>query len=361
MVDTASRFLNHNYCSAREHSSYKIHAAARSSEEVNLQAVLLSATVAEHNTVSALLILAWHQFHMRPRTEVAEHALRLADQGPNRHLSADAMYVYGFNLYELGRFREALNQFILAREIYLQVSATRQAAWTLLEIANVSALVDSATDQITPIKQARQEFESTGFEIGAVRASSRLGRAYASIGKHPEAIFHLALARSMSPGLSVLGADCAAELALANHALEQYDEAERWALVACQEWKQLGGYTGYALRTLRKIRISKGDYDKAIECLNEGLQVSTGRGDITRAPNILLELGRAWMKKGETERARDSFIEVSRQYATIEGVFAENCLIICKFYLARLADPSLVPTAEERDALEHTYHKEDIL
>ncbi|KAJ7597936.1 P-loop containing nucleoside triphosphate hydrolase protein [Mycena floridula] len=360
MVQGACRFLEkHNSVTPGE-PEYKDHTAARSAEEINLQTILLNTAIPETDILQALLTLARHQTRTRPRVEVIQHTLQLAGQTSLPQILADSLDCYREILYCLGSFNESLNQSTLARERYLEVPDIRNAARALLDAVFTSSQIDDNPDTIPMIQQACQEYESIADEQGVALCLLRLGGAHLDQYNYAEAISPLKQARTMFPGLCIDSAECAAFLAQAYRQLGQYDEAESWALTAYKENKQLGSLVSYSLRILGRILILKGDYDKAIHYLTEALEASTAQGNVMGCGLSHLELGRAWMKKGANDEANTWFKEASKELSTVQGSNTTNSLIICSFYLQKLADPAVIPTLKEAKALQYTLHEEDI-
>ncbi|KAJ7600388.1 hypothetical protein C8J56DRAFT_813176 [Mycena floridula] len=357
MVNAACQFLVHHNSINPGESSYKADLAARLKEEINLQAILLESSVPTNNTVHALRILAWHHARTRPRTEVIEHAVSLAGQCHDKELLAETLYIYGAIFEQLGRYQESLKQFTLARQIFLDISNTSRAATISLNIAFISGSINPGWNEIPLIQQSIQEFESVGDGWGVIRSLSELGCAHARWNNPTAAIAHLSRARQMCIGLCVEGAHCALELSVSYHRLGQNDTAEIWAKIACDEWKELGGDTRDSLRSLGRIYISKGHYDAAIESLTESLKICRTQGGPRWIADALLELGRAWMKKGDGVRAKAHFNEAVSLY---QSFAVRNRIIVCVFYLDKLTDPSHLPTLDEVRALRVTSHDEDI-
>ncbi|KAJ7592283.1 hypothetical protein C8J56DRAFT_727552, partial [Mycena floridula] len=142
------------------------------------------------------------------------------------------------------------------------------------------------------------------------RCLLRLGRAYSRWRKHSKAIKHLTHAHELCPELSFTGAQCVENLAESHCRLQQYNEAEKWGLLALKEWQEMGrSDVSHVLWILGIIYISKGQYDQAVMYLTEGLDIAKARNDERKVAQILLELGRAHMKKGETNDAQTFFTE----------------------------------------------------
>ncbi|KAJ7584807.1 hypothetical protein C8J56DRAFT_1088585 [Mycena floridula] len=370
MVDLACNFLQQHRVTEPGGPSFQDDMKVRASEEINLQSILLNTSESNPKVIEALRILAAHQLRVRPRLEVIEHAVKFVSKLADKKLAGDVLECYATILYTLNRFNDSIKQRQLARNTFLAASEPALAALNLLNIADDFVLVESAFDEIPLIEQAQQEFES--IYSGAVTSKHqaipdeymvnclwRLGRAHSRRGNHSEAVKHLREARDLSAAGSVRGANCAEELAEAYHCLVQLNEAEKWAVLALNEWREMGGSLEYALCILGMIYISKGEYNKAINCLKEGLDSAKAQGDLRWTADFLLELGRAQMKKGNGDDAQGSFTGALGHYQNLQGV--AEWILISQYYLDKLEDPSRVLTVEERDALNATDHDEDLL
>ncbi|KAJ7578823.1 hypothetical protein C8J56DRAFT_1170111 [Mycena floridula] len=364
MVKAACNFLQHYDSTDPGQESFQDDMQARAIEEINLQAILLQTSESNPDIIQALCTLAWHQYRVRPRTEVIQHAVKLLYNVTDQNeLVGHVFDCYAAILYNLGQYQESLQQYNLARDAYLAASKPTLSAWALIDIAGVSARIDSSFNEIPPLDEAQQELESLDengeeWKMTMARCLFVLGDAHSRQSNHPEALEYLTRARDFCSDLPFQGAQCAEYLAAAHHRLQQLDEAEKWAVLAVSEWKQIGGYFGDTLSTLGGIYISKGEYDKAIRSLEEGLQHAKTYGDPFDTASILLELGRAHMKKGKNNDTKRLFTEALISYGNLEG--AERKKIVCQYYLDKLNDPSRVPTSEEENALKMTWHEEDI-
>ncbi|KAJ7596159.1 hypothetical protein C8J56DRAFT_1160389 [Mycena floridula] len=394
MVEAACRFLQTHDATMPGKPSYKIDMEARSIEEINLQSILLNTISSEPHFIDALLTLAWHQNQIRPRTEVIQHAVKLMSDVTGQKLIGHVFNCYAWILHNLNHWKASLDQHNLARQAYLDASEPRLAARTLLDVAYVSTFIDPQTHEIPLIEQAKLELETlqipkhnqhkqhflpslstlrNRFKKGTRQPKDistidnkdlascliQLGRAYSRSGEHSKAIEHLTHAHELCPELSWNGAQCAEDLAWSHHHLQQHNEAEKWGLLALKEWQEMGdSHVSAVLWILGMISISKGQYDKAVKYLTEGLDIAKARNDEWNIADILLELGRAHMKKGEINDAQNFFTEALAHFGPLQGV--ERRMIVCRYYLAKLEDPLQPPTEEECDALHRTWHDEDI-
>ncbi|KAJ7573750.1 hypothetical protein C8J56DRAFT_1033608 [Mycena floridula] len=393
IVEAACRFLQTHDATEAGKPSYKDDMAARSVEAINLQSILLDTTSSEPYFIQALLTLAWHQYEIRPRTEVIQHAMKLMSNFTGQKLIGDVSSCYAWILHDLNHYKKSLEQFNLARQAYLEASAPQDAVHALLAAAYVSPLVDSGTNEIPLIEQAKLEIETlqspkhnhhwqhflpslstlqnrfkkgtrqpkatiTVYNDDLAKCLSRLGMAYSRWGDHSQAIEHLTHARELCPELSFNGARCAQNLAKSHHQCQQYHEAEKWGLLALKEWQEMGGYGAtLVFFILGKIYISKGQYEQAVKYLVEGLDLAKAHNSERDVSNFLLQLGRAKMKEGKVKDAQNFFTEALAHFGSWQG---EEGMVICRFYLAKLENPSQLPTKEECDALKNTLNQEDI-
>ncbi|KAJ7578785.1 hypothetical protein C8J56DRAFT_1030683 [Mycena floridula] len=364
MVKTACNFLKQYKSFNPGQQSFQSDMDARAIEEINLQSILLQTLESNLDVINALHTLAWHQYRVRPRTEVIQHAVKLLQNVTDPNQLVGHVYdCYASILYTLGQYQESLKQSNLARDAYLAASEPTLAAKALIDIADVSAFIDSSFNEIPLLEQAQQELKSLDedseqWKMAMARCLMLLGQAHSRWFNHSEALEHLTRAWDFCSDLPFERAQCAQDLADAHHRFQQLDEAEKWAVLAVSEWKQIGGYFGGSLWILGWIYISKVEYAKAIRSLEEGLQHAKIYGRQRDTANILLELGRAHMKKGKNNDAKKLFSEALVNYGNLEGL--ENDKTVCQYYLDKLNDPSRVPTSEEEDALSVTRHREDI-
>ncbi|KAJ7585569.1 hypothetical protein C8J56DRAFT_124594 [Mycena floridula] len=364
MVNAACNFLQQYKSVTPGKQSFQKDMQVRSIEEINLQAILLQTSEFNTDVIKALHTLAWHQYQVRPRTEVIQHAVKLLQNITSQHqLVGHTFRCYAAILHSLNHFQESLQQRNLTREAYLAASEPTHAAQALIDIARVSSTIYSSFNEIPLLDQAQHELESIN-EGGEQwrKATSRclmlLGNAHSRRGNHSEALEHLKRARDLCSDSPFERVQSASYIAEAHHRLQQLDDAEKMAMQSVSEAKQIGGYPGWSLWLLGMIYISKAEYTKAIQSLEEAIQIAKAYGDQRNTAYNLVELGRAYMKMGKDNDAKRSFSQVLVNYGNLEGV--ERSRIVCQYYLNKLDDPSSLPTLDEENALRRTRHKEDI-
>ncbi|KAJ7600573.1 hypothetical protein C8J56DRAFT_1156910 [Mycena floridula] len=387
MIQTACDFLNENNA-FMDNPSFKEHSAVRSAEEINLQSILRATTKPDPRVIHAILILIEHQrWKTRPHVELIQHAVLLAKGGEPCHLG-EVLDMYALVFLSLNRYTESLEQSKLARQAFLDASEFRLAARKLLHIATVSSLihVGAEADFLPLIDQARLEYESI-HTPGSVklRRRDRLVRLFqrretstprdgatdldiaecllqsgtVSLRHDPQlALKDLIRARDLFPKPSASALSCALSLGVVTYILGDYDQAEKWTMTAQQESQELGVSIAGPLHYLGRLYITQGKYSQAVQSLKDSLDNYMTEGNLLLAAHTLLELGRAWMKIGDKEEARSAFLDASKQYLLSPS--ERDGEILCRFYLARLDDPSEMLTLDERKALENTWHHEDI-
>ncbi|KAJ7579141.1 hypothetical protein C8J56DRAFT_1030516 [Mycena floridula] len=234
MVTAACGLLKHHSSHKPGEESFRDDMQARAIQEINLQAILLDTAEPNPNVIQALVILAWHQYRIRPRLEVIQHAVKLVKKVNNQKLIEKVLGCYAETLFALNHFEESLKQLNLARDsAFLAASATTDASSILLNIAAVSVHLDSCFNETPIIEQAKREMESI-HQNGDTRVQKMrigclldLGKAHSRRIQHSAAIRHLTKARDLSDNFPFERADCARRLAEAYLRLEQFDEAEK--------------------------------------------------------------------------------------------------------------------------------------
>ncbi|KAJ7595272.1 hypothetical protein C8J56DRAFT_1115009 [Mycena floridula] len=364
MVKAACDFLQQYNSTTPGTESFHNDMQIRAIEEINLQAILLQTSESNPDVIDALHTLAWHQYRVRPRREVIQHAVTLLQDATDQDkLSGHVFNCYACILYALDHLQESLHQYNLTRKAYLAASEPTLAAKALIDIADSSALIDFSFNEIPLLEQAYQELESIDEDSEQWRKAMScclifLGEAHSRVHNHSEALEHLTSARNLCSDLPFERAECAQCLADAHHRHQQLNEAEKWAVLAVNEWKHIQGYLGRSLWVLGRIYISNAKYNQASKSLQEGLQCAKIYGDQQITANIALELGRVYIKKGNNKDAKKSLREALMNYGNLEGVEREK--IVCQYYLDKVNDAFRVPTLEEKDALDGTWHEEDI-
>ncbi|KAF9071506.1 hypothetical protein BDP27DRAFT_1322235 [Rhodocollybia butyracea] len=353
-VQMACAFLKEHNASVGT-SNYLAHKDARSLEEANLQGILLETTAADPDIIEALLILSEHQVETRPRLEVVQHALELSKESEDQKWYAEALYWNGRNLRGLDQYEEAIKQFHLAREAFLQVLESKCAADALYWAGYSSS--STSNPNYGDVPKALAEFQSLGDTAGIAKCQIELVSQW-----DVQSILSLTATREfcISNNLLLEQFNCTWYLTQTCVNLGRFDEAKQWGLTALCEARQIGDETSDTSKLVGQIFIFLGDYDKAVEYLMKGLETSKAYGSPIGIVRILFQLGRAWMKKGREEDAQGAFTETLKYCELLQGSWeCPRFQRACRFYLDKLENPSREPTSQERDDLEVLGAKED--
>ncbi|KAF9059133.1 hypothetical protein BDP27DRAFT_522632 [Rhodocollybia butyracea] len=353
-VQMACAYLKKHNASLGE-SNYLSHKNARSLEEANLQGILLETTAPAPDIIQALLVLSEHQYQTRPRVEIAQHAWELSKKLEDQKLYAEALYWNGRNLRGLAQYEEALQQFRLAREAFLLVSEPKRAADALYCIGDISIFTPGRHDR--SLEDALAEYQSLGDPTGIALCQIKLVTQWDA-----QSISKLTTTWEfcVSNNLPLQQTTCARWLTRTYINLGNFDEAKQWGLITLDAARKTSYRVYDGLKILGQICISLGDYDKAVEYLMEGLEGSKAYGGALGIARILFQLGRVWMKKGQTEDAQGAFTETLRYCEMLQGSWYTPAFqSACKFYLDKLENPSIEPDSEEMEALELLGAKED--
>jgi tetratricopeptide (TPR) repeat protein len=348
-VGIACAFLKEHNASEGE-GNYLAHTNARSLEEANLQGILLETTTADPDIIKALLILSNHQQKTRPRLDVSKHALKLSKTCENQKWYAEALYCYGQNLRSICCYEEAMEQLHLARQAFLHVSESKQAADALFWIAFTSTYITGQSN-IHDMEDALAESQSLAYPAGIVNCQLNLS----SLSDAQSIPTFTSLHQfCILNNLPIQQQDCTRSITYTYLNLGRFDKAKEWGLIALEEAKQMNvqPQTSDALQIVGSICISLGDYHQAVEYLMEGIQSSKTYGSPLLIARTLFHLGRAWMKKGQKEDAQGAFLETFKYCEMLqeawEGPATQRA---CRFYLDKLENPSREPDSEEMDAL----------
>ncbi|KAF8074059.1 hypothetical protein FPV67DRAFT_784802 [Lyophyllum atratum] len=375
IIESACNFLS-QHTSSRGDDLHKVHTAALSVEEGNLQAILLESTQPTPELITSLLALARHQRATRPRTDVIQHALKLVyDMEDNSNILGTTHLCYGDILADLDQYDDAREHYTLARDSFLSIPDMKQAAKCLLKVVYVNSYGRPVYEEDKArIEKARSEFEAINDPHGLALCLYHSGTLHwqfgASQGSFIDATDLIQRARAAFEELADAfpAARCAIQLAIVCSAELNHDRAMRW-MEECRATGWMEEYrqskrpetqTATPKRILARAFIATGDYDAALKLLIQVLGHDELHGSPLATAETLEHMGRAWAKMGEKLDARKAYWDSLAKYSWVIGGAAVEGEIRCWFFLRRLGDPTLSPTEEEEDALQALYGDEDI-
>jgi tetratricopeptide (TPR) repeat protein len=327
------------------------HKNARSSEEGNLQEILLKTTATDPDIIEALLVLSEHQYETRPRLEVSQHVLKLSKESQHQKLYGEALYWHGLILESISHYEEAIAQLRLARETFIHVSELKRAADALFWVGHLSAYVTGQTN-IHNVEDALAESQSLAYPSGIVQCQIQLS---SLTDDQSLSTFTNLREFCILNNLPIQQLACTKNLACIYINLGRFDKAKQWGLIALEEAKEpLDDQFQIAstLQIVARACILQGDHHEAVKYLMEGIESSKAYGSPLLIARVLFHLGRAWMKKGQKEDARGAFMESLKYYEMVQGAWQGPATQrACRFYFDKLENPSREPDFEEMNAL----------
>jgi tetratricopeptide (TPR) repeat protein len=288
--------------------------------------------------------------------------LELSKLSQDHRLYAASLYHYGLSLCALGQYEEALKQLRLAREAFLHASEPNHAAYVLYHIgrtplATVGYISESDSRNLS---DALAEFQSLADPKGIALCQMAL-----SMKANAQSLETIIATREscISNNLPIEQASCTQHLTELCGNLGRLDEAVQWGLIALEESRLINDQMhGAILWILGSVWISLGDYDKAVDCLMEGIKISKAYGGPLGTARILFQLGRVWMKKGHGEDAREAFTETLMYHEMFKGSWKTPAIqTTCAFYFEILEGVCREPNTEEQKAFATQELKESTL
>ncbi len=318
MITSACHFLEQHNSSPGD-PSYKEHAQALSVEEGNLQAILLSTTNPEPGLVEAFLVLAEHQLSLRPRLEVIEHVLKLAQMENNPILVGNALTCHGKLLLRLDHCDDALKQHTDAHKTFLGIPNEQLAARSLLQSVEVYLYMDTGQlelyqKKLDLVMKAKTVFEQHNDGPGIALSLFYFGAVKGQHGYQTEGINSLNRAWELFQdyGDALYVAKCLYLLETVYYWSKRYDEALKAGKAAIQQYEDLGQYSGEQgvhIRMLGKILFMKGDYTAAFDLMIGALGTCKSYGCPADIAHTLEIIGRIWIKMDQQENAQGAYKE----------------------------------------------------
>jgi DNA-binding SARP family transcriptional activator len=210
-------------------------------------------------------------------------------------------------------YQEALADLERARSIYTELGHTRMAARALGNIANVYSFGIGDDDSALPLYvEAGELLGAAGDLDGQARALGGIAELHAVNGRYDEALDNgrrvLQIFTDLGDTVEVLRS----RSNLASHELRAGRSAEALPLLveSLESLRDIGDQfrIGTCLTDLARCRRELGDFEAAVECARESIELLRPR-DPGPLGDALLELGRAQRDLGQLDEARHTFTE----------------------------------------------------
>ncbi|KAG6914476.1 hypothetical protein DXG01_017037 [Tephrocybe rancida] len=377
-----SRFSKQAHASDINDELYKVHSAAVSAEEGNLEAVLLMTPLEIHETQDGFLLhvirdgfllLAHHQRRHSARVNIIEHALHLVRHIDDNILQGNLLFCYGDSLVQLGQYNNACKYLEAALNHFLSASDRKRAAKCRLALVyGMAGQADETFERCQEIiMEAQADCEATGDEGLAARCLVDLGGLHFSFRKYPTALDLLTQAEPVLAQVKdwEYHAECSRVSSWVHYYMGQYDLAYACAASALEECDRIGDTQGCASlhNGIGRILSACGDFEGSLWSHLCSLEIGKSLR-LPPLPNALQGTGLAWAKLGKVEDACQAFKKLLQQVASSDAPSPSSntqSMIACsQLFLRRLEDLTLKPTQEEYHALQTWYsdnHIEEIL
>ncbi|KAG6829799.1 hypothetical protein H0H87_010140 [Tephrocybe sp. NHM501043] len=366
MVEAACTFLK-EHASAIGDPLYKVHSAALSVEDGNLEAILLTAKVPDHHVIQdGLLLLARHQQYYRPRVDIIDRALTLVRTINHPILHGDVLHCYGEIFLQLHQYDKSLKMLEHALDLFLSVPDKKRAFECRLALDNVLRYHPDGTFELRHriISGAKADCEYSDDEEGSGRRLLALGSLHRRYRHHSIALNMLSQAEQVFTHLRdrQRHAECSQALAWTYYDTSQYDLAYDNAMSALEENDSIGNLTkcSSVANDIGRILSARRDYQGSLRYFLRCLEIRKSM-DLSPSGSALEGMGLAWAKLGRKADARNA-LEESLHYSSSEEptLKSQTGIIRVEFFLKQLENPTLEPGAEELSALQGWYSVDHI-
>ncbi|KAG6913714.1 hypothetical protein DXG01_004749 [Tephrocybe rancida] len=319
-----------------------------SSEGNNLEAVLLTATADPRIIRYGLLELVEYQCHRRPRLDVIEHSLKLANDPDidDKSLQADIYFCYGNILITLCYNGNALRAFTQALTLYQSVSDQWNSAHCRLALAVVMRQTKTFAVQEENIVAAQADCEWLGDDVLSASCLLERGVLY-----HPYGQLVLTL-QFLMQAEPILAHEfyCSLEISHAYMSLEDYDSAHQWATSTFEKVAKHGATVDHATAVcnLAVLYHRFGKYEQSIRSMHRCQEIYASLGQPLSGYKLLV-MGLALVGAERTADGRQVLDEALRMLS-FEGSLSDRT-VSWQFILHCTDNQMIEPTPDEMAAL----------
>ncbi|GBL14103.1 regulatory protein AfsR [Microcystis aeruginosa NIES-1211] len=241
----------------------------------------------------------------------------IAQNTDAREAEADRLNERGIQQFQTSQFREALQSWEQALQIYREIRNRQGEAGSLGNLGIAYSSLGQYQKAIEFYQQSLTIAKEIGDRQGEANSLGNLGNAYRSLGQYQKAIEYLQqqLTIAKEIGDRQGEANSLGNLGIAYGSLGQYQKAIEFYQQSLTIAKEIGDRQGEAnsLGNLGNAYRSLGQYQKAIEYLQQQLTIAREIGDRQGEANSLGNLGIAYRSLGQYQKA----IEYQQQSLTI--------------------------------------------
>ena len=264
---------------------------------------------------------------VEPRVVQGELDVELAQANrDDQKREADRIFKQGIQQFQTSQFREALQSWETALELYRELGDRQGEATSLGNLGLAYRSLGEYKQAIDLHNQSLEIDRKLGDRQGEGASLGNLGNAYYSLGEYERAIDlhnqYLTIARELGDHQGE--ATSLGNLGLAYHSLGEYERAIDFHNQSLKIKRELGDRRGEgaSLGNLGLAYHSLGEYERAIDFHNQSLTIARKIGDRNAEGRILGNLGNAYDSLGEYERAIDlhnQSLKIKREIGDRQG------------------------------------------
>jgi len=224
----------------------------------------------------------------------------------DRKAEADRLLQQGIQLYQVSRYREAIQAWEKALKIYHEIQDLNGEANSIGNLGLAYNSLGQYQKVIEYYQQSIALFQQIGNRNGEARSIHNLGSTYDSLGQYQKAIeyYQQSIAIQKQIGDRNGEANSINDLGVAYKSLGQYQKAIEYYQQSLAIQKQIGNRKGEAasIHNLGEAYDSLGQYQKAIEYYQQSLALFQQIGDHNGEARSINNLGSAYDSLGQYQK-----------------------------------------------------------
>ena len=229
----------------------------------------------------------------------------------DRKAEADRLIQQGIQLYQVSRYREAIQVLESALGIYRDIKDLKGEAMSLLGLGAIYRGLGQYQKAIDFYQQSSAIYKQIGNSSGEAASFNNLGSAYTDIGQYQKAINFNQQSLAIQKQIGDRNGEATSlnNLGLAYRNLGQYQKAIDFYQQSLAIQKQIGDRNGEAtsFNNLGGSYYSLGQYQKAIDFYQQSLAIKKQIGDRNGEATSLNNLGSAYDNLGQYQKAIDFY------------------------------------------------------
>ncbi|MDF5726366.1 MAG: tetratricopeptide repeat protein, partial [Rhizonema sp. PD37] len=254
-------------------------------------------------------------------------------QTPDQRLSeADRLYQQGDKQIKASQFKQALQSFEAALDIYQKIGNRSKEALTLNYMGLACNNLDKYSQALKLYQQALAIFRQLGDRFNEGTVLSNMGGVYDNLSQYSQALKLYEQALAIRTEVNDRDGEGVTlnSLGLIYRNLGQYEKARDFYQRALAIRRKLGDRfeVGQTLNNLGEVYRNLDQYPKAVELYQEALIIFRKLGNLTRGEGAILNnLGDAYRHQGQYPQALESFQQAAAIFKKIGARVSEGTSI----------------------------------